>query len=183
MRRIPDRVDRRRYACGRASRRTPYGRLWRAPQATRAATSSSRWTRSTPVPSACLSSRWGDWDARLVCCQPGGASFAGGFSSFSRSATVSPRTPAATARVAWTSATWTCRAPLDERQGGQEPLRVGEVLARGGVGWLAVHGPDLNSGQGPGLVCRAPAGAASWSRVFGSVRSADRPVSLEIYVG
>jgi hypothetical protein len=62
--------------------------------------------------------------------------------------------------VAWTSATWTCRAPLDERQGGQEPLRVGEVLARGGVGWLAVHGPDLNSGQGPGLVCRAPAGAA-----------------------
>ena len=30
-----------------------YARLWRAPQATRAATSSSRWTRSTRVPAVC----------------------------------------------------------------------------------------------------------------------------------
>jgi hypothetical protein len=34
------------------------------------------------------------------------------------------------------------------------------VLARGGAGWLGIHGPDLHSGQGPGLVWHAPAGAA-----------------------
>ena len=34
--------------------------------------------------------------------------------------------------------------PLDERQGGEDPFGVGEVLSRG-AGWLwcAVHGPDL----------------------------------------
>ena len=50
---------------------------------------------------------------------------------------------------------------LDERQGGQGPFGVGEVLSRGaGCLWCALHGPDLVSGQGPGSVFTAPAGAA-----------------------
>ena len=76
----------------------------------------------------------------------------------------SPSTPAATASVAWTSATWTCQSrsapPLDERQGDHDPLGVGEGLARGGAGWLGIHGPDLHAGQGPGLVLSTPTGAA-----------------------
>ena len=66
--------------------------------------------------------------------------------------------------MAWTSATWTCQSrsapPLDERQGDHDPLGVGEVLARGGAGWLGIHGPDLHAGQGPGLVLSTPTGAA-----------------------
>ena len=76
----------------------------------------------------------------------------------------SPSTPAATASVAWTSATWTCQSrsapPLDERRGGHDPLGVGEGLARGRAGWLGIHGPDLHAGQGPGLVLSTPTGAA-----------------------
>jgi hypothetical protein len=34
-------------------------------------------------------------------------------------------------------------ARFDERQGGEDPFGVGEVLARRGVGWSGLHGPDL----------------------------------------
>ncbi len=57
----------------------------------------------------------------------------------------------------------TVGAPLDERQGGQDPFGVGEVLACRGAGWLGVQGPDLDSGQVPGQVLATPAGAA-WCR-------------------
>jgi hypothetical protein len=44
----------------------------------------------------------------------------------------------------------TVGSPLDERQGGEDPFGVGEVLTRGSRWlWCAVHGPDLVSGQGP----------------------------------
>jgi hypothetical protein len=41
--------------------------------------------------------------------------------------------------------TWRSRSArcFDERQGGEDPFGVGEVLARRGVGWSGVRGPDL----------------------------------------
>ena len=54
----------------------------------------------------------------------------------------------------------TVGSPLDERQGDHDPLGVVEGLARGGAGWLGIHGPDLHAGQGPGLVLSTPTGAA-----------------------
>jgi hypothetical protein len=49
-------------------------------------------------------------------------------------------------------------APPDKRQRGQDPFGVGEVLARCSAGWLGVHGPSSNLGQGPAVVCPHAAG-------------------------
>ena len=69
----------------------------------------------------------------------------------------------------------TVGSPLDQRQGGQDPFGVGEVLSRG-AGWLwcAVHGPDLNSGQGPGPGRAGPPGAAKWLRLLSVYRKPRR---------
>src|SRR6478752_4719598 len=49
-------------------------------------------------------------------------------------------------------------APLDERQRGQDPFGVGEVLSRG-AGWLwcAVHGPGSVRSRAP-VWCQIPTG-------------------------
>ena len=54
-------------------------------------------------------------------------------------------------------------APLDERQGGEDSFSVGEVLARGSVACLSIHGSgSLRKGfdQGPVVVFAARGWAA-----------------------